>query len=89
MTTARHRVSPLLRAVVPRPGLWGSALAEAWRLRRSGWWRAWPPLPLPDPDLWRFRMVTAYGGDGDAVPQLRDVVSFLRWCGDMRSWRRQ
>ena len=75
-------------AVALRPLLWPVALAEAVRLAPVGWWRAWPPLPVPDAALWRFRMETAYGGEGDAVPDAADVRSFLRWCRGMRRWRR-
>jgi hypothetical protein len=34
-------------------------------------------------------MVTAYGGEGDAVPETGDVVAFVRWCRDMRRWRKR
>ncbi len=78
----------LVRAVAVHPGLWGTAVAEAFRLRRRHWWRTWPPLPLPTDELWRFRMITAYGGEGNAVPRQQDVVSFLGWCRDMCRWRR-
>jgi hypothetical protein len=43
---------------------------------------------LPDEALWRFRMETAYGGDGEAEPDGGDVRSFLQWSRDMRQWRR-
>jgi hypothetical protein len=76
-------------AVALRPWLWATALAEAARLAPPGWWRRWPPLPFPDPALWRFRMETAYGGTGSAVPERADVVSFLEWCSAMRQWRRR
>ena len=51
----------------PRPPAWPG----------PGWWRRWPPLPVPDEALWRFRMETAYGGSGEAVPEAADVVSFI------------
>ena len=78
----------VLRGVALRPTVWPAAAAEMVRLAPSGWWRRWPPLPWPDAALWRFRMETAYGGEGDAVPRPSDVRSFLRWCGDMHRWRR-
>ena len=78
----------VVAAVLVRPRLWPAALAEAARLARPGWWRRWPPVPAPTPELWRFRMTTAYGGAGDAVPEADDVVSFLRWAGRMRRWRK-
>jgi hypothetical protein len=34
-------------------------------------------------------MITAYGGDGDCVPEVDDVVSFLGWCRDMHRWRKR
>ena len=78
----------VLRAVATRPWLAPSALAESWRLAEPGWWRRRPFLPLPAPDLWRFRMETAYGGAGDAVPPPEDVRAFVHWCAAMRSWRK-
>ncbi len=82
-------IAAVVAAVVRRPWLWPAAVAEAARLARPGWWRRWPPLPVPDDALWRFRMETAYGGSGDAVPEAEDVVSFLRWCSTMGRWRRR
>jgi hypothetical protein len=75
-------------AVAARPWLWPVAVIQVLRLARPGWWHRWPPLPLPDRDLWRFRMETAYGGRGEAEPEPDDVRSFLRWSRDMRHWRR-
>ena len=51
-------------------------------LARPGWWRRVPFLPLPDAAYLRFRMQTAYGGDGGS-PSAEDVVTYLRWC---RQW---
>jgi len=65
--------------VVRRPGLWPTAVTTLLRLAAPGWWRRSPHLPLPDPRLWAFRMVTAYGRT-DAVPAAADVVSYLEWC---------
>lgn len=78
----------VVRAVVRHPVLLLAGMAAAARLARPGWWRRWPPLPVPGEELWRFRMETAYGGGGDAVPTDEDVTSFLVWCRDMRRWRR-
>ena len=71
-------------AVVVRPSLWSTALVQVFRLARPGWWRRWPPLPLPDPAYMRFRLVTAYG-DPDRAPEPEDVVTYLHWC---RAWPR-
>jgi hypothetical protein len=76
----RAAAGPLLRALIVRPWLWPPAVVAAVRLARRGWWRRWPPVPLPDPDYWRFRMVTAYGGEGDRPPTVEDVVAYLEWC---------
>jgi hypothetical protein len=79
----------VVAAVAVRPWLWPVALTQVLRLARPRWWRHWPPLPLPDESLWRFRMETAYGGAGDAEPEARDVRFFLGWSRDMRHWRRR
>jgi len=71
-------------AVRVRPSLWVTALAQVLRLARPGWWHRWPPLPLPDGEYLRFRMVTAYG-DPDRRPDPADVVTYLHWC---RAWPR-
>jgi hypothetical protein len=70
-------------AVLRRPDLWATALGTAVRLAPTGWWRRPPFLPLPAEDYLRFRMATAYGGDGqvaDASPE--DLVTYLAWCRD-------
>ncbi len=57
------RLGPSLRAagaVLARPRLWSSAA----RLAPPGWWRRWPPSPLPPADYVRFRTQTMYGDDG-------------------------
>ena len=64
-------VGTLVGALARRPWLWPDAVMEAVRLAPPGWWRRWPPVPLPDAALWRFRMETAYGGSGDRVPDAR------------------
>ena len=67
-------------AVARHPSLWPVALVQARRLARPGWWRRRPFLPLPDREYLRFRMQTAYGGDGSAPPRPDDLVTYLRWC---------
>ena len=71
------------RALIRRPDLWPVALVQAARLARPGWWRHWPPLPLPDPAYLRFRVQTAYG-DADRAPDPADVIAWLQWCRDLR-----
>jgi hypothetical protein len=52
------------------------------RLAPRQWWRRPPFLPLPDPNYLRFRLITAYGGEG-ADPQPGDLITYLHWC---RAW---
>lgn len=65
-------------AVARRPGLWITALSQAFRLASPGWWRRAPFLPLPDPGYLRFRLETQYGSD--RAPEPDDVVTYLQWC---------
>jgi hypothetical protein len=69
-----------VRAVAWHPGLWPTAGRQALVLAAPGWWRRRPFLPLPAPDYLRFRMQTAYGGEGDRPPDPDDLVTYLRWC---------
>ena len=69
-------------AVLRHPSLWGTALRQVMRLAPRGWWRRAPFLPLPDPDYLRFRLITAYGGDG-SDPDPKDLLTYLHWC---RTW---
>jgi hypothetical protein len=66
-------------AVLVRPVLWAAAVRQVVRLAPRGWWHRWPPLPLPDREYLRFRLVTQYG-DPDRPPAPGDVVTYLRWC---------
>lgn len=72
-----------LIAVVARPRLWPAALRQVRRLAPAGWWRRPPFLPVPDRDYLRFRIITAYGGDGTRAPEVDDLVTYLHWC---RAW---
>lgn len=76
MTALLGAVAVVLR----HPDLWATALRQARLLARPGWWRRPPFLPVPDPDYLRFRLLTAYGGDGTAAPDPSDLVAYLRWC---------
>lgn len=69
-------------AIAARPWLWFVALRQASTLAEPGWWRRFPPLPVPPTSYLHFRLVTAYGGDGSCSPAelARDVVAYLQWC---------
>lgn len=69
-------------AVLLRPWLWKVALGQLFRLAEPGWWKRFPPLPVPPPEYVHFRLVTAYGGDGScsSAELARDVVAYLGWC---------
>jgi hypothetical protein len=69
-------------AVLQHPSLWITAIGQIRRLAPRGWWHRAPFLPLPDPGYLRFRLVTAYGGDG-ADPRPADLITYLHWC---RAW---
>jgi hypothetical protein len=90
MSEHRSRgVRDVARAVIGHPGLWVPAIKAMFRLARPGWWRRWPPLPLPTEELWRLRMTTNYGGDGSAEPEAGDVRSYLDWASRSRVWRQR
>ena len=65
------------------PRLWPTALRQAGRLARPGWWARPPFLPVPDADYLRFRFETQYGPDGRPDPH--DLVTYLEWCREMRN----
>lgn len=77
MTAAR--MVEITLAVARRPGLWVTAVRQMSRLARRGWWRQWPPVPLPDPAYVRFRTETAQGAT-EHVPEVVDVIDYLCWC---------
>lgn len=76
----------LARHLLGHPSDAVAVISSAWALRRSGWWRRPPFLPVPDPEYWEFRMVTAYG-DAAATPSVRDVVDAARWSRRQRRGR--
>jgi hypothetical protein len=76
------------RAVAAHPGLSWAALGALWRMAQRGWWRRPPFLPVPGESYWRFRLVTANGGDGSSEALApADVVAYLRWCQRSRPAR--
>jgi len=55
-------------------------LARAgWRLRRNGWIRHAPFLPLPDTDYWHFRLVTVTGSAGVRLSPA-SMVDAAKWA---------
>ena len=70
---------PAVVAVLRHPSLWSTAIRQVFRLAPRGWWRRFPFLPLPDPAYMKFRLVTAYGGDG-SDPRPEDLLTYLHWC---------
>jgi hypothetical protein len=71
-------------AVARHPSLWPTAARQALVLAAPGWWRRRPFLPLPTPEYMRFRLQTAYGGEGDGAPEPSDLVTYLHWCRGMK-----
>lgn len=84
MGVSLHELFGSARTVIRHPSLWPVALVQLVRLRRPGWWRQPPFLPVPDERYLRFRRLTAYG-DADHPLEPADVEAWLRWC---RSWSR-
>ncbi|MGC2485520.1 MAG: hypothetical protein WA359_04665 [Acidimicrobiales bacterium] len=74
MRLARHPrdIPPVLRAT--------------WRLRRRGWWRRAPFLPLPGRGYWHFRVVTATGSPRGRT-SANDVIEFAKWSNQQKSER--
>jgi hypothetical protein len=70
-------------AVLLRPWLWATALAQMCRMAPSRWWSRSPYLPLPDRGYLEFRLETAYGARG--TPRAVDVVRYLEWCRSARA----
>ena len=78
----------VLRAVGLHPRLWWASAGALRRMARRGWWHRVPFLPLPGEAYWRFRLETAYGGDGETGElSPGDVVAFLHWCQRSRPRR--
>jgi hypothetical protein len=80
-----HRLieARLVLAVLGRPHLWGAAARLARRTAARGWWRRWPPRPVPPAAYLDFRTHTALGGAVDAKLTPAEVVAYLEWCRRM------
>ena len=78
----------MARAVVPRPGLWWASAGACAGWPGGGGGTAPPFVPVPGEAYWHFRLVTAYGGDGETEELTpADVVAYLRWCQRSRPRR--
>lgn len=77
IVTALDRKAVL--AVLRRPDLWAVAARSALSVAPTRWWQRAPFLPLPDPDWLRFRLETAYGGDGSGPIRAVDLITYLEW----------
>ncbi len=82
-----RNVLAVFGAVLVRPRLWWVALRQTARAVPRRWWATYPFLPVPSRGYLRFRLTTAYGGDGKAMTTGRpgedlaeDVVAWLEWC---------
>lgn len=75
-----------------RPSLWITALVEAKRFVPDDWLRRKPYLPIPDPDMIRFRVSTQYGDSESPLVVglvVGDVLTWLRWCKSENRNRRR
>jgi hypothetical protein len=71
-------------AVARRPDLWSTAIREALVLAAPGWWRRWPPRPVPDRAYLQWRLQTAYGSAPAREMPADDLIAYLEWCRRMR-----
>ena len=65
-------------AVLVRPWLWPTAVGAMVAMAPRGWWKRPPFLPIPDGEVVRWRVTTAYG-QPDMALESDDVLSYLRW----------
>jgi len=70
-----------------RPRLWNTAVRQSLRLARRNWWKTPPFLPIPSPAYTEFRAITQYGAP-KAIPEIADVIEYLKWCRDWQSTNR-
>lgn len=82
MTVPPREVAAAAISLLARPWLWRAAAG----LVPPGWWRRWPPLPVPSRAYLRFRLETMYGEttNGEAVGfRAADLIQYLEWCRRM------
>jgi hypothetical protein len=73
----------LVRYLIGHPRSVSNVIRVAWRLRRDGWWRTSPYLPLPYVAYWDFRRTTALGTSASSL-SASDVVDAATWAA--RQW---
>ncbi len=71
--------SALGRHLVRHPADALVLVRAGWRLRRDGWLRQAPFLPVPDPSYWHFRLVTVNGESG-APLRVASIVDAATWA---------
>lgn len=76
----------MLGLALRRPFLVPALLGLAWSVRRRGWYRRPPFLPLPSREYLDWRMETAYG-DPDHRPPPDELERYVRWAARMRRAR--
>ncbi|MED5265417.1 MAG: hypothetical protein VYA88_04670 [Actinomycetota bacterium] len=76
-------VSSGATALIRRPSLWGVAVTQLWRMRKNGWYKSFPFLPLLNKSYFHFRIVTAYGNEDPTKYFQSDLVTYFKWC---RTW---
>jgi hypothetical protein len=74
-------------AVARRPLLWATALRQWRAFAAPGWWRRWPPAPVPPQEYIAFRLQTMYASPGAKLSG-QELVGYLEWCRWMRSLAR-
>jgi hypothetical protein len=79
-TTVKSLWPPGLGRYLLRHPASARTLARAgWRLRRDGWLRHSPFLPLPAPDYWAFRLATVNGNAHDSFSPA-SMVEAAAWA---------
>ena len=68
----------LTRHLVRHPLDAPALISSAWVVRRNGWWRTKPFLPVPDESYWEFRHKTAMGESNEPL-SVHEVVLAARW----------
>ncbi|MEI6710404.1 MAG: hypothetical protein WCL17_05430 [Actinomycetota bacterium] len=78
-----HVAPVVVRHLLTHPGDSAVVLSAAWYLRRRGWWRHAPFLPLPGPQYWHFR-ITTLNGSTEVKPNAAEIVAAARWAKAQR-----